>query len=435
MRPSVITHADRAAAGRCRVPLASITLAALALVATSMAACAGWDLQPGPTTADLYDVTASHGDIDIAWACGAGGTILFTSNGGATWTAQQSGTTEDLYGIAFQELAGGPVVAVGAGGMILHTTDLGTTWMARDSGTGAALRSISDFGFFVVGDGGTVLRSTDEGVTWSAMASGTTADLYAVSGSFSVYAVGAGGTLLSWHSTSGWFARDSGTTADLLGTPLFGATDYVVGDRGLVLRSTDHGISWEPQPTGTLAALRDVQLSVNNTSRLYAVGDGGTILKSVDHGVTWGTQESGTDEDLHGVFFYLDDHRGWAVGTGGTILRTNDGGGTPVLGVNDAEDAVEPAASGRAPAIGLAVYPNPFRSRATLAVDVDRPGHLTLELFDPAGRRVAGWTGRAERAGTRRIELDLARDLPAGVYFARLEAGGGGQVQTRSMTR
>jgi hypothetical protein len=268
------------------------------------------------------------------------------------------------------------------------------------------------------------------------MASGTTADLHSVSGSFSAYAVGVGGTILSWHFTTGWFPRDSGTTADLLGTPLFGATDYLVGDGGLVLRSTDHGVSWEPQQTGTLAALRDIQLSTNNTSRLYAVGDGGTILKSVDHGVTWGTQESGTGEDLHGVFFYLNDSRGWAVGTNATVLRTTDGGGPPVLGVVEEAGTVEgmeTSGSSPAPAIGLAVHPNPFRARASFAIEVDRPGRLSLQLFDPAGRRVAGWSGRAEHAGTRRIALDLPGELPAGVYFARLEVGPGGRERTRTI--
>lgn len=54
--------------------------------------------------------------MNQAWACGENGTILFTSNGGATWTLQESGTTATLWSIEFFEVAGGPVVAVGDGG-------------------------------------------------------------------------------------------------------------------------------------------------------------------------------------------------------------------------------------------------------------------------------------------------------------------------------
>jgi photosystem II stability/assembly factor-like uncharacterized protein len=48
--------------------------------------------KPLPQGNSLYGVTftdASHG-----WAVGGTGTILATSNGGATWTAQSSGTTD-----------------------------------------------------------------------------------------------------------------------------------------------------------------------------------------------------------------------------------------------------------------------------------------------------------------------------------------------------
>jgi photosystem II stability/assembly factor-like uncharacterized protein len=375
---------------------------------------AGWDLLQPPTAAHLYDITANHGNINMAWACGAGGTILFTSNGGATWSEQESGTTNDLYGIAFHEIGGGPVVAVGAGGTILRTTNQGATWTPLASGTLATLRSVSDFGMFIVGDDGIILKGDQPGVTWSPMDSGTTADLFSVCGSLSTYAVGENGTILAYHIASGWVPRESGTAANLYGTPLFGSANYIAGADGLILHSSNGGIDWLPQAVGTAAALRDIQISTNNTSRLYAVGDAGVIIRTTNQGATWGFQQSGTTESLRGVFFYLNDNQGWAVGENATILRTNDAGGPVILGVMPDD------APGVGPELRLAGYPNPFQSRATFTFHLDRPGRIALDLFDPAGRSIGGWQGESERAGKHEVTLDVDRHLPAGVVFVRL---------------
>ena len=47
----------------------------------------------------------------------------------------------------------------------------------------------------------------------------------------------------------------------------------------------------------------------------YIVGDGGLILKSTDAGITWVQQTSNTTNTLYGVFF-KSDTEGWASGAG-----------------------------------------------------------------------------------------------------------------------
>ncbi len=59
-------------------------------------------------------------DADTGTAVGAEGTILHTTDGGATWTLQSSGTTVPLSGVTFVDANTG--WAVGEGGTILHTT-------------------------------------------------------------------------------------------------------------------------------------------------------------------------------------------------------------------------------------------------------------------------------------------------------------------------
>ena len=81
----------------------------------------------------LYGV--SFTDANNGTAVGVGGTILRTTDGGATWNLQSSGTSVVLSGVAFTDANTGAVV--GDGGLILRTTDGGATWNQQSSGSRA----------------------------------------------------------------------------------------------------------------------------------------------------------------------------------------------------------------------------------------------------------------------------------------------------------
>ena len=99
---------------------------------------------------------------------GAAGTILHTSDGGATWTAQASipATTQSLAGVAFADANDG--WAVGAAGAILHTTTRGATWSAQSSGTGADLKGVAfpaaKRGWVVEASGTAILATLSAGI-------------------------------------------------------------------------------------------------------------------------------------------------------------------------------------------------------------------------------------------------------------------------------
>lgn len=59
--------------------------------------------------------------------------------------------------------------------------------------------------------------------------------------------------------------------------------------------------------------------------RIIVVGERGHILISEDHGVSWQQQEVPTRANLTSVFF-IDPANGWAAGHDSVILQTNDGG-------------------------------------------------------------------------------------------------------------
>lgn len=121
---------------------------------------AAW--QPLARTEVLYGVYLV--DDATGWAVGTGGTILKTTDGGASWTAQVSGTSATLYAVHFVDPLRGWVV--GAGGTILATRDGGATWQRQEAGTSADLRSVwftSANEGWIVGQGGLILRTTTGG--------------------------------------------------------------------------------------------------------------------------------------------------------------------------------------------------------------------------------------------------------------------------------
>ena len=67
-----------------------------------------------------------------------------------------------------------------------------------------------------------------------------------------------------------------------------------------------------------------------------------------------------------------------------------------------------------------AAYPNPFRGRTTLALDVAEAQVVTVEVFDVLGRRVATVHDGPLEVGSHRVVIE-ATGLPAGVYVVRAE--------------
>jgi hypothetical protein len=72
-------------------------------------------------------------DANTGTAVGEHGTVVRTTNGGATWTSQSSGTSTNLFGVSFTDANIG--TAVGYYGEIQRTTNGGTTWNRQVSGT------------------------------------------------------------------------------------------------------------------------------------------------------------------------------------------------------------------------------------------------------------------------------------------------------------
>lgn len=273
---------------------------------------AGQTLEP-KTSVPLAGATAGQiafvsPTVGYAVVNQGGGKIYRTTDGAGSWT-QVAGTPQPLYGITFVN----PTLAyaVGAGGTLLHSTDGGATWtplpLALPAGAPRPTLlqiSCSDAEHCLIATApqpapatNMLVRTTDGGQTGTLV---SPADQNLLSVAFSTagsaVAVGVGGeTVLS---------TDGGATfptsiAHRLGVQLgdvvrigAGPEDaYVPAHSGVIAATTNGGASWGVMRVPTSSTIEDVAFPTTATG--YAVNEGGTVFKTSSGGLSWSILNSG----------------------------------------------------------------------------------------------------------------------------------------------
>jgi photosystem II stability/assembly factor-like uncharacterized protein/uncharacterized protein YjdB len=285
----------------------------------------------------------------VGFAVGDGGVICKTTNAGVTWDTLPRIITDHLTSVHFPDISTGYAVS-DAGTIVkiyngttsavtmtagpshlpvgfpagVYFTDGNTGFAACDSRivgtkTGGAIwdtLSIASGGrsiFFTDNQTGyitsrkTVLKSTDAGVTWAAPREGMgsvpgtlisaffpdSKHGYAV-GFYSMSKTDDGGE--SWKPLSGSFDLASVFFTDAV-------SGYAVGSGGVIIKTNNGGISWDPCPNPSAFGLHSIYFIDAKTG--FAVGDNGTILKTTDGGASWNLPAggSGTTFNLSSVYF------------------------------------------------------------------------------------------------------------------------------------
>jgi len=280
-------------------------------------------------------------DSGVGFVVGDAGTMLKTTDAGMTWSPLTSGTTNALYDVYFFDATQG--VAVGELGLILRTTDGGAGWQGVTSGVKDGLRAVSFSGVngIAAGDSQDILYSTDSGSSWQIGQSGffgpPLLGAHMLS-SMAGFVTGQNAIFQPWIGTStdggaSWapgnfhpFYFDGneggGTDVFFFDVNTGVVSGIVFNDQGAVARTTDGGTNWS---TSFFAqGLQGVDFPIMASG--FAVGRLGEILHSTDAGITWTDQISGTSANLNDVSFASDALRGIAVGDSGTILWTANGG-------------------------------------------------------------------------------------------------------------
>jgi len=69
----------------------------------------------------------------------------------------------------------------------------------------------------------------------------------------------------------------------------------------------------------------------------------------------------------------------------------------------------------------VSAYPNPFNAATTITYSLSSASRLSVQVFDPTGRRMSTLFEGYQQPGIHTRTL-IATNLPSGLYFVRLEA-------------
>lgn len=345
---------------------------------------------------------------DLGWAVGDRGVILHTEDGGRHWHRQRISTAARLKSVCFIDDRRGWVV----GGylhaytrrtscLIARTQDGGATWEVvpevtfptldyvqfRDAQHGWAVGK--SCALYPAG----VFRTDDGGRSWTTLPAKTSGSWTAGYFQGPKHGVVAGrkGKLAVVRGPRIVASR----TPDLGPRPLRALHmrderhGWLVGDGGLVMQTTDAGLTWQNPSAELPPGVRDHcdfrALSVQGTDVWIAGSPGTVVLHSPDAGNTWEVSRTDHPAPLQAIDF-VDRDRGWAAGALGAILATRDGGRT-----------------WRRQRVG--------GTRAALLGVFSEPNRIPLELFaQQSGDQ--GYLGVAEILTRRDVEVPLPDTAP-----------------------
>jgi photosystem II stability/assembly factor-like uncharacterized protein len=300
---------------------------------------AQWQFLYCPTNRNLWSV--SFVDDNLGFIVGDTGTIIKTTNGGATWTVQTNVTANSLYSVHFLNADTG--FAVGHN-RILRTTDGGLSWTEQFNQAGFVAYSICfpthSIGY-VVGSNGFIIKSEDYGTTWNYLYTGFGRDFYSVNfptkdtgyvaGCFS----GSGGRITLIKTTDGGTSWISVGDTNFRWTTLYSVfftnsqNGYVVGEEnnGIIFKTINGGNTWTHQYLPLIPSLHSVYFTNDNMG--YCVGSEEQIWKTTN-GSDWVNQFYGFWLGRLNSVTFINDTVGYAVGHG-IIMKTTNGG---VVGLN-----------------------------------------------------------------------------------------------------
>ena len=239
------------------------------------------------------------------WMVGELGRIFRTEDGGASWQRQDAGTKRPF--LAMTCLDAKTAWIAGKEGIVYATRDGGATWTLLKTGSNRhvfALEFANGQRGHGAGDFGTMVHTEDGGATWTA-------------------------SRVSEDVKLPESALDTGVEpgdVNLYGIS-YGDADHVwlAGEFGVILASTDGGLTWHQQPTPVESTLFGVRFI--DAKRGWAVGVDSVILGTEDGGATWRLSHAPiAARSLYDVF--VRGNQGWIVGESGTVLQSGDGGTT-----------------------------------------------------------------------------------------------------------
>lgn len=275
-------------------------------------------------------------------AVGERGIVLLSDDSGKSWRQAQVPVSVSLTAVQFVDAEQG--WAVGHMGVVLHSSDGGETWVKQLDGVTAAQLALVSAQH---GDDAKQLKDAERLV-----ADGPDKpflDLY-FSDRRTGYVVGAYGLIL--HTVDGgaswqpWMQRvDNPEGLNLYGIRAIGGGLFIVGERGLLLRSSDNGRSFQALDSPYDGSFFGLQGGASG--ELVAFGLRGNAYRSDDAGASWRRIETGLEVALSAATKLTDGAVVLASqagdllispGQGSSFRQLTDPAGTSIAGLVAAPD-------------------------------------------------------------------------------------------------
>ena len=289
-----------------------VLMASIALVGASGAAVnvsdSGWAWgNPTPQGRTLHAIAFSGG---VGYAAGNGGTVLSTSNAGASWSGLTTGTIGNLESV--QVLSPSSVVVGGGEGCITRISTNGGQTFTRifNVAESSCPEPVAAFDFVSAQDGflllgnGSLEATTDGGETFSRK-TGIPGTPSSSGGG------GDAGVALHFHTPN--------TRHRVRQRTVRGSTAYM---------TPDGGVSWSQ--VGLPAGAKVTAVHFVNANDAYAIGPN-TLLRSTNGGETWVAQKIAAGNDFNSIDCASAEECILTVTAGNEMVKTTDGGATDTV--------------------------------------------------------------------------------------------------------
>lgn len=248
-------------------------------------------------------------------AGGERGIVVTSDDGGATWAQAKVPAQVSLTSFAFVDDKRG--WATGHFGTLLNTTDGGASWQLQMDGARAAQLTLDS-----------AADDAQRKAAQRKVADGPDKPFFdLVHDGQRGIAVGAYGLALetvdgrTWKSLAPRLPNPK--QLHLYAVRRAGERIFMAGEQGLLLRSADGGASFEALPSPYKGSL--FGLLAAKTGTLLAFGLRGSLFRSTDHGSSWQAVPSGTPVTL-GAGLERADGSLWLLAQNGDLLVSRDDG-------------------------------------------------------------------------------------------------------------
>ncbi len=389
-----------------------------------------WSEQTSGIATVLYSVSAV--DDNVAWAAGAAGKVLRTTNKGLTWTTVTAPNPNDIYTIyAFDQNKAMVTSSPSTGTFAYITTNGGANWTQVLAQTGGFFDDIqfkdANNGFLYgdpVGGRLTLFKTTNGGFNWDS------AGLYyptALAGWNNGMYVNGDKVFIGTNSGNLIYSSNFGSSFSLLATGL--TNTYVtwfnnasVGLTGgaSFMATTNGGTNWAAT---TVPSTGNSSGVTGRQNSWWVTRQGTSVYFSSNNGTSWASQYTAPAGNFYHITMSRNGSSIWGVRSNGGIARYG-----LVTGVNPISSTTPDNYS-----LGQN-YPNPFNPTTNINFSIPKSGLVTMKVFDILGKEVATLVNGNFNAGSYTVDFN-ASSYASGVYFYRLDVNGFTEVKRMMLVK